>query len=77
MSDEAKVPQLYTEVMVNRDFPEFNLRKGDTAMYIDYLESSTIEPGAILEIFDEQGESVDIATVPFSAIEPLPADQTP
>ena len=35
------------------------------------------EEGAILEIFNALGESIGIATVPVSAIEPLRADQVP
>jgi hypothetical protein len=70
-------PELYTQVVLNRDIPEENLKKGDVAMYIEYLESSDGEAGAILEIFNVLGESIDIATVPISAIESLGPDHMP
>lgn len=50
-------PELYTRLVVNRDFPDEDLKKG--------------EEGALLEIFNVPGESIGIATVPVSAIESL------
>ena len=35
------------------------------------------EAGAILEVFNVLGESIDVVTVPVSAIAPLTADQIP
>ncbi len=70
-------PELYTRVALTRDIPEANLKQGDTAMYIDFLPVQTGEAGAILEIFNALGESVDVVTVPISAIEPLRADYRP
>ncbi len=63
-------PELYTDVVLTRDVPSENLRKGDVATVIDYLEHpSGGEEGAILEVFNALGESIAIATVPVSAIE--------
>jgi hypothetical protein len=71
-------PELYTEVVVNRDIPEENLKRGDVAVYIEHLEHpSGGENGAILEVFNALGESIGIATVPLAAIEPLRADHVP
>lgn len=71
-------PKLYSRVVVNRDIPEENLRHGDVATVIEYLEHPHGgEEGAILEIFNVLGESLDIATVPVSAIEELSADYVP
>jgi len=70
-------PELYTEVALTRDFPEYNLKKGDLGWLIDYLPAVDGEEGCILEIFNAVGESIDIATVPVSAIEELRADQIP
>ena len=70
-------PELYTRIMLTRDVPEFKLKAGDTAMYIDYLPVKQGEAGAILEVFNALGESIDVVTVPISAIAPLSADQIP
>lgn len=70
-------PELYTRVVLTRDIPEANLKRGDTAMYIDYLPVKEGEAGAILEVFNALGESIDVVTVPISAIEPLRAEYIP
>ena len=70
-------PELYTRVMLTRDVPESNLKAGDTAMYIEYLPVQEGEAGAILEVFNALGESIDVVTVPISAITALRADHIP
>jgi hypothetical protein len=71
-------PELYTQVVLNRDIPDENLKQGDVAMFIDILtHPKGGEEGAILEVFNALGESIDIATVPISAIEPIRADHIP
>lgn len=68
-------PELYTEVALMRDFPEYQLRIGDIATLVDYItHPSDGEEGAILEVFNAIGESIKVVTVPISAIEPLRAD---
>lgn len=69
-------PELYTEIALRRDFPEYQLRQGDIATLVDYIaHPSGGEEGAILEVFNALGESIEVVTVPISAIEPLRADQ--
>jgi hypothetical protein len=71
-------PELYTEVALTRDIPEQGLKQGDVALLIEYLKHPAGgEEGCILEIYNAVGESLDIATVPVSAIEALRADQVP
>ncbi|MBC8100602.1 MAG: DUF4926 domain-containing protein [Armatimonadetes bacterium] len=70
-------PELYTVVALTRDMPDANLKQGDTAMVIDYLPVNEGEAGAILEVFNLFDESIDVVTVPISAIAPLNADQIP
>lgn len=72
-----KQPELYTRVMLTRDIPEARLKAGDTAMYIEYLPSTSGEAGAILEVFNAVGESIAVVTVPISAIEQLQAHHVP
>jgi hypothetical protein len=70
-------PTLYTEVMLLEDFPQFNLKAGDIALYIEYLISQQGAEGAILEIFNAVGESLGIVTVPLSAVSPITSDYLP
>jgi hypothetical protein len=71
-------PELYSRIVVNRDIPGEDLHRGDVATVIEYLEHpGGGEDGAILEVFNVLGESLGVATVPVSAIEPLRADYVP
>ncbi len=63
-------PELYERAVLSRDVPSENLKKGDVATLVEYLEhSSGGEEGAILEVFNAVGESIAIA--------PLSADHMP
>ena len=71
-------PELYTEVALTRDFAEFHLKQGDMATLIEFLDHPAGgEQGCVLEIFNVLGESIDVVTVPLSAIAPLRGDQIP
>ena len=70
--------ELYKQVVINRDIPEEKLHKGDLAVLLDFVEHPTGgEKGAILEIFNILGESIDVVTVPVSAVAELTANQMP
>lgn len=70
--------ELYQRVVINRDIPTENLRQGDVAWLLDYVPGkSNGEDGCVLEIFNMLGESIHVAIVPASAIEPLRADYVP
>ena len=67
---------LYSRVSLNRDFPEYNLRQGDIATFMDTVPAPDDgEAGFILEVFNAFGESVDVVTVPQSAMAPLRPDE--
>jgi hypothetical protein len=71
-------PELYTQVALTRDVPDANLRKGDVAVLVDFIEHPAGgERGAILEVFNALGESIDVVTVPVSAIQNISADYIP
>ncbi len=71
-------PELYTRVVLNRDVPEENLRRGDVATVVDYARHPQGgEEGAFLEVFNALGETVAVVVVPVSAIEPLRPDHLP
>jgi hypothetical protein len=70
--------ELYKQVTLRRDVPESNLYEGDMAVLVDFIEHpASGEQGAILEVFNVLGESIDVVTVPISTIAPLSADQIP
>ena len=67
--------ELDQRVTSNRDIPEENLKQGDLARLVDYVQHPQGgEPGAVLEIFNALGESIRVAIVPTSAIEALRAE---
>ncbi len=71
-------PELYQQIVINRDLPDEHLRKGDVAWVIDYLaDPDGIEDGAILEVYNALGESIAVVTVPVSALSEMRADQIP
>ncbi len=72
--------ELYQRVALTQDFPQYRLQAGDVATLVDYAPApahSPNNPGYILEIFNAIGESLDVVTVPASAVEPLRADEMP
>jgi hypothetical protein len=63
---------LYKEVVLNRDFPQYELKKGDVAMLNDYVpHPSGGEEGCILEIYNPTGEFIKVVTLPISSVEAL------
>ena len=70
--------ELYQQIVVTRDVPAAYLRQGDVATLVDYVSHPAGgEEGAVLEIFNAVGESIEIVTVPVSAIAALRPDQVP
>jgi hypothetical protein len=68
--------QLYSRITLNRDFPEYNLKRGDVATFIDTIpDPEGLEEVYILEVFNALGESIDVVTVPKSAVAPLRSDE--
>ncbi|MBE9140617.1 DUF4926 domain-containing protein [Nodosilinea sp. LEGE 07088] len=67
---------LYSRVSLNRDFPGYNLKQGDIATFVDTVpDPDGLEEGYILEVFNAVGESIDVVTVPKSAVSPLRSDE--
>jgi hypothetical protein len=67
---------LYQRVALKRDFPEHELRRGDVAVLIDYVQHPQGgEKGCVLEVFNALGESIGVVAVPESGIEELRADE--
>lgn len=68
--------ELYEQVALKRDLPEYHLKRGDIATLVDYVpHPQGGEEGCILEVFNAVGESIAVITVAVSDIEPLHADE--
>ncbi len=68
--------ELYQEVALTCDVPEYNLRAGDIATLVDFVpHPSNGEEGCILEIFNAVGESLAVIAVPISIVEVLSSDE--
>jgi hypothetical protein len=68
--------ELYQEVALTCDLPEYGLRSGDVAMLVDFVpHPSNGEEGCVLEVFNAIGESIAAIAVPISAVEVLRQDE--
>lgn len=68
--------ELYQEVALTRDLPEYGLRAGDVAVLVDFIpHPSDGEEGCVLEVFNAIGESFAVIAVPNSAVEVLRPDE--
>lgn len=71
-----KMIELYQRISINRDFPEYQLKKGDIATLIDIVpHPENGEDGYILEVFNAIGESIYVIIVPQSSVTPLKPDE--
>ncbi|MGP1385826.1 MAG: DUF4926 domain-containing protein [Thainema sp.] len=68
--------ELYQEVALARDLPEYDLKAGDIAKLVDFVDHPAGgEEGCVLEVFNAVGESLAVIAVPMSAIEALRSDE--
>ena len=68
--------ELYQEVALTRDLPEYQLKAGDIATLVDFVSHpSGGEEGCLLEVFNAIGESLTVIAVPISTIEVLRPDE--
>jgi hypothetical protein len=69
-------PELFKEVIINRDFPEYNIVKGDIAILNDFVTDPAGEEGCVLEIYTAMGAFVTVVSLPLTSIEILqPTDR--
>ena len=67
--------ELYQDVSLTCDLPDYGLRSGDIATLIDFVpHPHGGEEGCILEVSNAIGEFVTVVTVPRSAIAVLRPD---
>jgi hypothetical protein len=62
---------LFQDVVINRDFPEFKIATGDIAILNNYVIDKKGEEGCVLEIYTDAGIFVAVVTLPAENIEPL------
>jgi Domain of unknown function (DUF4926) len=55
---------LFSTVILTKDFPQYQFIKGDVATVVEFIEPS----GYILEVFDNQGDTLDVIPVLASDI---------
>ena len=67
--------KLFDEIVLKKDIPEKNLKKGDVATIVDQHPVSRGENGYSLEIFNAIGDTIAVITVPESHIEALSKDE--
>ncbi len=64
--------ELDQEVALTRDFPEYQLQSGDTAILLDTIPTAKgVEQSCILEIFKGRNPVPAVVKVPISAVKPL------
>jgi len=68
--------ELYREVALTCDLPEYELRAGDIATLVDFVSHpSGGEEGCVLEVFNAVGESLTVIAVSLSTVEVLRPDE--
>lgn len=68
--------ELYQEVALTRDLPEYQLLAGDIVTLVDFVSHpSGGEEGCLLEVFNAVGESLTVIAVPISTVEVLRPDE--
>jgi Domain of unknown function (DUF4926) len=68
--------ELYQEVALTRDLPEYGLKSGDVAILVDFVpHPSGGEEGCVLEVFNAIGESFAVIAVPILVVEVLRPDE--
>ena len=64
--------ELYQDIALACNFPEYQLQQGDIATLIDFVpHPKGGETGCVLEVFNAVGESMKVVTVPRSAVKRL------
>lgn len=67
--------ELYKDMVLTRDVPEHRLKRGDIVKLVEHQVAPDGEDGYSAEVFNALGETLDVITVPESALEPLREDE--
>ena len=67
---------LYDRVSLVKDEERYNLKKGDIATLVDFIDHPDKgEKGCVLEVVNALGKTIDVITLPVSSVEPLRHDE--
>jgi hypothetical protein len=66
--------ELYKEVALTRDLPEYKLRKGDIGTIVEPL-SNAKQRGYAVEFFNAVGDTIAVAALDERDLEPLREDE--
>ncbi|MFB2835073.1 DUF4926 domain-containing protein [Floridanema evergladense] len=62
--------EMFSEVTLKEDIPEYNLLKGTAAIIVDYCpRPEGQEDGYVLEVLNAEGEGFTVVALPASKIE--------
>jgi hypothetical protein len=62
--------EMFSEVKLTKDLPEYNVSKGMAAIIVDYCpRPQGQEDGYVLEVLDKQGKAFTVIAVEASKIE--------
>lgn len=67
--------ELFEDIILIKDLPDNNLKKGDVATIVEHHPVSDGDDGYSLEIFNAVGDTISVITVPESYIERLSQDE--
>ena len=67
--------ELFEDIILIKDLPDNNLKKGDVATIVEHHPVSDGDDGYSLEIFNAVGDTISVITVPESYIEQLSQDE--
>jgi len=67
--------ELYTDVALTCDLPEYRLRRGDIVKLVERHVAPDGTEGYSIEVFNAVGETIAVTAVPFSALEALRKDE--
>lgn len=60
---------LFQRAVLSKDFPQYDLRKGDMGIIVEHIVRNGQDDGYIVEFFDAQGNTVDVLPVVESDLE--------
>ncbi len=67
--------ELYKDAVIATDLPDLGLRKGDVVTLVDDLHAIDGSLGYAIEVFNADGDTLDVHMIPASAVEPLREDE--
>ena len=67
--------ELYTDVALKCDVPEYRLRRGDIVKLVDHHVATDGTEGYSIEVFNALGDTIAVTSVPASALEALRQDE--